>query len=56
MWFVNAHVLDVLTGDVMRHRAVETAADGTVAQVAAGPPPGLGENAGCTLQFGCEIG
>jgi imidazolonepropionase-like amidohydrolase len=41
MWFVNAHVVDVLTGDRLRHRAVETAADGTVAQVTAAPPPGL---------------
>jgi imidazolonepropionase-like amidohydrolase len=41
MWFVNAHVLDVVTGDVMRGRAVETAADGTVVQIAAAAPPGL---------------
>ena len=41
MWFVNAHVVDALTGDRLRHRAVETAADGTVAQVAAAAPPGL---------------
>jgi imidazolonepropionase-like amidohydrolase len=40
MWFVNAHVLDVVTGDVLRG-AVETAADGTVAQIAAAAPPGL---------------
>jgi imidazolonepropionase-like amidohydrolase len=40
MWFVNAHVVDVLTGDRLRHRAVETAADGTVAQVTAAAPPG----------------
>ena len=41
MWFVNAHVVDAATGDRLRHRAVETAADGTVAQVAAAAPPGL---------------
>lgn len=41
MWFVNAHVVDVLTGDVLRGRAVETAADGTVVQTAAAAPPGL---------------
>ena len=40
MWFVNAHVVDVLTGDVLRQRAVETAADGTVAQVTASAPAG----------------
>src|SRR5205823_14761733 len=40
MWFVNANVLDVLTGERLAHRAVETAADGTVAQVAATAPPG----------------
>jgi len=31
MWFVNANVVDVLTGDRLRHRAVETSPDGTVA-------------------------
>ncbi len=41
MWFVNAHVVDVLTGDRLRHRAVQTAADGTMVQVAAAAPPGL---------------
>lgn len=41
MWFVNAHVIDVLTGDVLRHQAVETAADGTVLDVAATVPAGL---------------
>ncbi len=41
MWFVNAHVIDVLTGDVLRHRAVETAVDGTVLDVAATVPAGL---------------
>ena len=41
MWFVNAHVVDAATGERLRHRAVETAADGTVAQVAAAAPPGL---------------
>jgi imidazolonepropionase-like amidohydrolase len=40
MWFVNAHVVDVLAGEVLRDRAVETAADGTITQVAATAPPG----------------
>ncbi len=43
MWFVNAHVVDVLTGERLYRRAVQTAPDGTVAQVAAAPPPGLPE-------------
>src|SRR6516164_7808616 len=41
MWFVNAHVVDVLAGEVLRGRAVETAADGTVVQIAAAAPPGV---------------
>ncbi len=41
MWFVNAHLVDVLTGDRLRHRAVQTADDGTIVQVSAAPPPGL---------------
>jgi imidazolonepropionase-like amidohydrolase len=40
MWFANANVVDTLTGYVLRGRAVETAADGTVVQVAAALPPG----------------
>ena len=44
MWFVNAHLLDVLTGDVLPERAVETAPDGTVAQLAAAHPRGLPED------------
>jgi imidazolonepropionase-like amidohydrolase len=43
MWFVNANVVDTLTGDVLRRKAVETAADGTVVQVAAALPPGQPE-------------
>ena len=43
MWFVNANVVDTLTGDVLRRRAVETAADGSVMQVAASLPPGHAE-------------
>jgi len=43
MWFVNAHLVDVLTGERLRDRAVETAADGTITQVAAAPPPWLPE-------------
>ena len=42
MWFVNANVVDVATGEQLRGRAVETASDGTVAQVVVAPPPGLG--------------
>jgi len=41
MWFVNAHVVDVLAGEVLRGRAVETAPDGTVVQIAAAAPPGV---------------
>jgi len=41
MWLVNAHVVDVLAGEVLPGRAVETAPDGTIAQVTAAPPPGL---------------
>ena len=41
MWFVNAHVVDVLTGEKLPRRAVETAQDGTIVQVAAAPPAGL---------------
>jgi imidazolonepropionase-like amidohydrolase len=41
VWFVNAHVVDALTGERLRDRAVETGADGTVTQVAAAPPAGL---------------
>ncbi len=41
MWFVNANLVDVLTGDRLRDRAVETAADGTITQVAVAVPPGL---------------
>jgi len=38
MWFVNANVIDVLTGERLRGLTVETAPDGTIAQVAAAPP------------------
>jgi imidazolonepropionase-like amidohydrolase len=41
MWLVNAHVVDVLSGEVLPARAVETAPDGTIAQVTASAPPGL---------------
>ncbi len=41
MWLVNAHVVDVQSGDVLPGRAVETAPDGTIAQVTASAPPGL---------------
>jgi imidazolonepropionase-like amidohydrolase len=38
MWFVNANVVDVLTGERLPGRTVETGPDGTVVQVAAGGP------------------
>jgi imidazolonepropionase-like amidohydrolase len=41
MWLVNAHVVDVLAGEVLPARAVETAPDGTIAQVASAVPPGV---------------
>jgi imidazolonepropionase-like amidohydrolase len=41
VWFVNAHVVDVATGEVLRGRAVQTAPDGTVVQVAGATPPGV---------------
>jgi imidazolonepropionase-like amidohydrolase len=41
VWFVNANLVDVLTGERLRDRAVQTAADGTITQVAAVIPPGL---------------
>lgn len=41
MWFVNANVVDVQTGETLRQRAVETAPYGTVVQVRAAPPAGL---------------
>jgi imidazolonepropionase-like amidohydrolase len=41
VWFVNAHVVDTLTGEVLRGRAVQTAPDGTVAQVTGAAPPGV---------------
>jgi imidazolonepropionase-like amidohydrolase len=41
MWFVNARLVDVLAGEVLPGRAVETAADGSVAQVASAVPAGL---------------
>jgi imidazolonepropionase-like amidohydrolase len=43
MWLVNAHIIDVLTGEVLPSRAVEIAPDGTIAQVAAAVPPGLAD-------------
>lgn len=43
MWFVNANVVDALTGERLRGRAVETGPDGTVTQVAAAAPAGLPE-------------
>ena len=44
MWYVNANVVDVATGERLRGRAVETAPDGTIAQVADAAPAGLAED------------
>ncbi|HEY6787148.1 MAG TPA: amidohydrolase family protein [Trebonia sp.] len=41
MWLVNAHVIDVLAGEVMPSRAIEIASDGTIAQVTDAIPAGL---------------
>jgi len=41
VWFVNAHVVDVATGEVLRGRAVQTAPDGTVVQVTGAAPAGV---------------
>ena len=38
MWFANANVVDVLTGEIYRDKALETAPDGTIAQVTARAP------------------
>jgi imidazolonepropionase-like amidohydrolase len=43
VWFVNAHMVDVLTGERLRRRAVQTAPDGTIAQVVTAPPAGLAD-------------
>ena len=45
MWFVNARMIDVLTGERHDRRAIETGPDGTVTQIAAAPPAGLPEEA-----------
>lgn len=42
MWLVNAHVVDVLTGEVHRDRAVEVT-NGTITQVAATAPAGVAD-------------
>src|SRR5204863_4460947 len=41
MWYVNANVIDVLAGERLRQRAVETAPDGTVTRIAAAAPSWL---------------
>jgi imidazolonepropionase-like amidohydrolase len=56
MWFVNANVIDVVTGERLRGRAVETAPDGTVAQVAATPPPGLAGLISCHTHLSIVFG
>lgn len=43
MWFVNANLVDVLSGERLRDRAVEVGPDGVIAQVGAAAPPGLPE-------------
>jgi len=40
MWYVNANVIDVVSGERRRGRAVEVAPDGLVAQVASAAPAG----------------
>ena len=40
MWFVNANVVDVLTGERLRNRAVSVGADGRIGEVAAAAPVG----------------
>lgn len=42
MWLVNAHVVDVLTGEVLRDRAVHVEA-GTISEVAATAPTGASD-------------
>jgi hypothetical protein len=56
MWFVNANVIDVVTGERLRGRAFETAPDGTVAQVAATPPPGLAGLISCHTHLSIVFG
>jgi len=38
MWFANANVVDTLTGETHRGAAIETAPDGTIAQIGARAP------------------
>jgi len=40
VWFVNANVVDVLTGEKLRNRAVSVGADGRIGEVAAAAPVG----------------
>ena len=40
MWFVNANVIDVLTGERLRNRAVSVGPDGRIGEVAAAAPVG----------------
>ncbi len=41
MWLVNANVVDVLTGERLRDRAVSVGPDGRIGEVAAAPPVGV---------------
>lgn len=43
MWLVNANLVDVLTGERLRNRAVEVGADGTFASIGATAHPAAGE-------------
>ena len=43
MWLVNANVVDVLTGERLRARAVQVGLDGSIAEVGSVPPAGLPE-------------
>ncbi len=40
MWLVNANVVDVLTGEKLRDRAVQVGRDGRIVEVASAPPVG----------------
>ncbi|SDO84771.1 Imidazolonepropionase [Nakamurella panacisegetis] len=43
MWLVNANVVDVLTGEKLRDRAVQIGPDGRIVEVASAPPVGAAD-------------
>jgi len=45
MWLVNANVVDVLTGEKLRDRAVHVGTDGRIVEVATAPPVGESDSA-----------